>query len=77
MKKKFLTSGPDDDVSDDDKCCVCNKFAPPKSREPTWVVDIMKRANCSNCSHWVHLGYCSEGRVVRRHSTFLCPHFIN
>ncbi|XP_060573021.1 uncharacterized protein LOC132730954 [Ruditapes philippinarum] len=63
-------SGSEDESSN---CCVCHKFSPPALKQCTSLV-IVKWAQCDKCHHWTHLSFCTEVRVVRRHSEFLCPH---
>jgi hypothetical protein len=70
------TSDDDDDDDDDECCCVCNRRSPPNT-DKFPQLKIINWASCDKCQHWVHLAYCTMVRVVRRHSSFLCPHCEN
>ncbi|XP_053374341.1 uncharacterized protein LOC128546943 [Mercenaria mercenaria] len=63
----------DEETNESDVCCVCKKSSPPAIHELP-ALKIVNWAQCDNCMHWVHLAFCTSTRVVRRHSTFLCPH---
>ncbi|XP_060553673.1 uncharacterized protein LOC132714771 [Ruditapes philippinarum] len=63
----------EDEIIDDVPCCVCGKTTPPTLRNNP-DIKIVSWAQCDNCSHWVHLRFCTEIRVVRRHSNFKCIH---
>ncbi|XP_053394116.1 uncharacterized protein LOC123523838 [Mercenaria mercenaria] len=67
----------DDDDDDDEVCCVCKRQSPEELKHCPYLV-IVKWAQCDNtsCSHWVHLKFCTDISVVRRHSKFLCPHCL-
>ncbi|XP_053382770.1 uncharacterized protein LOC128549650 [Mercenaria mercenaria] len=56
---------------DEDKCCVCGKLSPPRLDDCIKIIGLGK---CDACDYWVHLAFCTEERVLRRHSVFLCPH---
>lgn len=62
-----------DDSDDTAVCCICKKNSPPAINELS-TIKIVNWAQCDICQHWVHLAFCTTIRVVRRHSTFLCPH---
>ena len=69
-------SSSDDDVEKDreeDLCCVCKRFQ-PKELENAVSLVFTQWAQCSICSHWTHLIYCSKVRFVRRDDPFHCPH---
>lgn len=57
---------------EEDLCCVCKKFSPEGLKNCIDIV-IVKWGQCDNCGHWTHLRFCSNIRVLRRHSEFLCP----
>ena len=61
-------------MSQSELCCVCNKFYPEKLKE-CGDLTIAKWGQCmyNECSHWVHLRFCCEIRVLRTHSVFYCP----
>jgi hypothetical protein len=59
--------------NEEDLCCVCMKMSPPSLKD-SLDLKIVNWAKCDKCSHWVHLAFCSTVRVVRRHSSFVCPH---
>ena len=60
--------------SDSELCCVCNLFTPREIRNSSSLI-IVKWVECSNCGHWVDLGYCTKVRVVRGDDNFLCHHY--
>jgi hypothetical protein len=62
----------DEQIADEDLCCVCKKWSPPNHNDHP-DLKIITWAYCDNCSHCVHLKFCTPVRVVRRLSTFLCP----
>lgn len=78
LKKVPLTqistdSDTDSDSDDDECCCVCSRRSPPNiDKFPQ--LKIINWASCDKYGHWVHLAYCTLVRVVRRHTSFLCPH---
>jgi hypothetical protein len=45
-------------TDDEDVCCVCNKWQPIEIRDVVGVV-FVKWGECSVCSHWTHLTYCT------------------
>jgi len=63
-----------EEMSDDDKCCVCYQFQPRELKNCLSLV-ITKWAQCDHpgCGHWTHLIYCCTQRVIRRNDTFICP----
>ena len=63
----------DDNVAESDCCCMCKSFYPPQKKQLDHIF-IVNWGQCSHCSHWTHLSFCSPVRVLRRHSIFLCPH---
>ena len=65
-----------EDSTSDEKCCVCNSFYPPKKARLDHIF-IVNWGQCSNCQHWTHLSFCTNVKVLRRHSVFLCPHCEN
>jgi hypothetical protein len=64
----------DDEMEDDEKCCVCHLFQPKELHNCVSLV-FTKWAQCDfeGCCHWVHLKYCCNTTVVRRNDTFICP----
>ena len=68
-----LSDTEDDHVEESDCCCICKSYYPPQKKNLDHIV-IVNWGQCSNCSHWTHLSFCSPVRVLRRHSIFLCPH---
>ena len=69
----------DDDVNEDDKCCVCGLWTPVELSRSVSVT-FAKWAKCDGmvdgfpCKHWTHLIYCCDTRVIRKDDKFLCPH---
>ena len=61
----------DDDVTDDEKCCVCKKYY--CTSKDGQSLAIYTWAQCDVCQHWTHLKYCTPIRVVRRNTPFKCP----
>ena len=52
-------------ISDDEKCCVSKLFTPKEVRESPCLI-FTKWIQCDQCRHWVHLIYCTEKRVIRK-----------
>lgn len=69
-------SDSDYSVDDREKCCKCGLWEPEAFRGCSSIL-IAKWAQCDFCSHWTHLIYCSEVRVVRRGDIFRCPHCLS
>ena len=65
----------DSSTSDEDKCCVCGDWQPEAIRECHSII-FVNWAKCDYCTHWTHLQYCSEVRVVGRGDEFRCPHCL-
>jgi len=64
----------DSDVETDDvPCCMCACMAPEKLQHNTPLV-FVKWVQCSKCSHWAHVGFCTLTRVFRRGDVYVCPH---
>lgn len=61
-----------DEEDDSNPCCVCKKRSPPGLKDCVDIV-IVKWAQCDRCSHWTHLRFCAQERVIRLHQEFLCP----
>ncbi|XP_053403259.1 uncharacterized protein LOC128558349 [Mercenaria mercenaria] len=57
---------------DTDVCCICQKFHPEELKNCISLT-IVSWACCDKCNGWVHLGFCSPVRVIRRGDSFLCP----
>ncbi|KAK3084919.1 hypothetical protein FSP39_021481 [Pinctada imbricata] len=60
-------------IKESDKCCVCKLYTPVEIRNSVSLI-FTKWVACDNCSHWVHLIYCTEERVIRKGDQFLCKH---
>ena len=73
QSEDFTESDDDMEIMDDEKCCVCGCFSPPDLKKCQYI-KLVSWAQCGACAHWVHLAFCTEERVVRRQSEFLCPH---
>ena len=65
----------DDQIEENEKCCVCKQFTPSEVRNSTSII-FTKWAKCDGieCPHWVHLRYCTQVTVIRRGDKFYCPH---
>ena len=61
----------DDEIvtREEDNCCVCKKYSPPNLHTLPYL-KIVNWAQCDQCNHWVHLGFCTNVKVVRKHSDF-------
>ena len=68
-------SGSEDEnqIRDDEKCCVCKLFTPKEVRESPCLI-FTKWLQCDQYKHWVHLVYSTEKRVIRKRDVFLCPY---
>ena len=66
-----------DDTSSSEACCVCNLHSPERLKDRPYLV-IVKWVKCDNpaCTHWTRVKFCTKEAVIRRHSTFLCPHCL-
>lgn len=64
----------ENDIAEEDKCCVCHKFQPEELKNCVSLI-FTQWAQCDYemCKHWTHLTYCCKVRVVRRHDQFICP----
>ena len=58
---------------DAEKCCVCKRYEPEGLKYLPYF-KLVKWAKCDDCEHWVHLTFCAAEKIIRRQSTFLCPH---
>jgi hypothetical protein len=58
--------------NDNDNCCVCGQFSPPKMNNSI-NLNIVDWAMCCYCSHWVHLRYCHKTLKVKSSDDFFCP----
>ena len=63
----------DDEIPDEEKCCVCKKYTPEAVRNSVSII-FPKWVQCDNCPHWTHLIYCTKVRVIRRGDSFFCCH---
>lgn len=60
---------------DDDKCCVCEQFSPPGlSSVLRTSVKFIEWAECTSCTHWVHLEFCVTEKQADIGEFFHCPH---
>ena len=59
----------EDEMSESEKCCVC-KLYEPKELHLCDSLIFVKWAECTLCSHCVHLMFCSEKRLLERGSHF-------
>ena len=65
------------EIQEEEKCCICRQFTPDEVRNSVSLIFTkLKWVQCSNedCKHWVHLGYCTPKRVIRRGEVFYCTH---
>ena len=60
-------SDTESNISDSEKCCVCKKIYANQT-----CLSITNWVQCTICSHWVHLKYCTPLRVARKNTTFQC-----
>lgn len=63
------------DSQEDDNCCFCGRWAPPKLKTIPGVT-FVEWAKCDICPHWTHLKFCTKVSEVRKEDTFLCPHCL-
>jgi hypothetical protein len=64
----------DSDFLNDDGgklCCICHKRRPDGLSNWDFIT-ITKWGKCDSCSHWTHLIYCSNVRVIRCGDKFKC-----
>lgn len=66
-------SSGEEDIGEEEKCCVCKKWEPDEMRGSDYI-SFVTWGKCDFCSHWTHLKTCTEVRVLRRDSVFRCPH---
>ena len=52
------------EITADELCCACKKFRPDKLKNG-YVLEFTKWVRCTRCI-WVHLGICTEVRVVHQ-----------
>lgn len=52
------------EITADELCCACKKFRPDKLKNG-YVLEFTKWVQCTRCI-WVHLGICTEVRVVHQ-----------
>ena len=63
----------EDEIPEEEKCCVCNKYTPDEVRHSVSII-FPKWVQCDRCPHWTHLIYCTKIRVIRRGDSFFCCH---
>ena len=63
----------DEEMDESEVCCICNKFYPDQKRGCEHII-IVNWGQCEICSQWTHLAFCSPIRILRRGSSFKCPH---
>ena len=63
----------DEDIGEEEKCCVCKKWEPDEIRGSAYIA-FVSWGKCDFCLHWTHLKTFTEIRVIRRDSVFRCPH---
>ena len=63
----------DEDIGEEEKCCVCKKWEPDETRGSAYI-SFVNWAKCDFCPHWTHLKTCTEVRVIRRDIVFRCLH---
>ncbi|KAJ8313688.1 hypothetical protein KUTeg_008249 [Tegillarca granosa] len=63
-------SDSDSDISEDEKCIICNRFYPQDQND---YVKIVNWGQCGKCNGWVHLRFCSTVKALRRGDNFYCP----
>ncbi|XP_053372904.1 uncharacterized protein LOC123565518 [Mercenaria mercenaria] len=62
----------EEEIPEEELCCICKKWSPPNLADHPGI-KLINWAYCDRCTHCVHLAFCSSVRVVRRHTSFLCP----
>ena len=64
-----------DVIEDEEPCCVCKLTGLPLELRKCNFIVFASWGQCTveNCGHWVHLKYCCQKTVLRRHDTFVCP----
>ena len=62
------------EIQEEEKCCICRQLTPDEVRNSVSLI-LTKWVQCSNedFKHWVHLGYCTSKRVIRRGGFLLHP----
>ena len=69
-----ISGGSDSEIQDEEKCCQCRRFQPLALRNcVSLVFTKWGQRMYEGCQHWVHLQYCCNVTVLRRHDTFYCP----
>jgi hypothetical protein len=62
-----------DQIEEKDKCCVCGKVQPDAVRNSVSLITV-KWVQCDKYEHWTHFMFCTDVRVVRNWSKFVCVH---
>ncbi|KAL4236242.1 hypothetical protein ACF0H5_004630 [Mactra antiquata] len=68
-----ISDSESDKEADEVPCCVCTNIVPQDFEHESSFAYI-KWVKCDNCSHWTHIGFCTEARVFRRGAVYVCPH---
>ena len=63
------------DNEDQTLCCVCDATQPEAFKKSDFL-KLLTWAKCDYCTHWTHLQFCTEVRVIRRGDIFRCPHCL-
>ncbi|XP_062586317.1 uncharacterized protein LOC134247943 [Saccostrea cucullata] len=73
-KDPIIEDGSDCEAqTEDEVCCVCQRWEPAGLRSIPGIL-FVQWGKCDFCSHWTHLKFCTNVRVLRTSSTFRCPH---
>ena len=76
ISEDFDEDSVEDDVRNEDVCCVYGEWQPKELRGCISLV-LTKWGQYDVCNHWTHLTYCSPVRVLRLHDEFRCHHCEN
>ena len=60
-------------TDEDELCCVCRDWQPKELRSCDSIV-FTKGAKFDTCTHWTHLKFCTDVRVIRRGNEFRFRH---
>lgn len=53
-------------------CCVCKSFYVPREKRDGSLF-FVNWVGCDVCNHWVHLKFCTDLRVARKNTQYICP----